>query len=201
MQNFRQDRFKYAPENQTDIYNPEFNSSVKAVSDEENLSFKENLDKYAYFYAYILWNPDTFLDIMTPKDSKRKLKLFQRVELRAMFRFMNNYFVLSRGSAKSFTELLGNYLMCVLIPNIRISLTAETKDQAIKIIKDKHKELLEWYPFFEGELKKVTINTDTAEIIFQNGSVLDVIPAQQTSKGLRRHRMNIEESARLVLVA
>lgn len=55
MQNFRQDRFKYAPENQTDIYNPEFNSSVKAVSDEENLSFKENLDKYAYFYAYVLW--------------------------------------------------------------------------------------------------------------------------------------------------
>lgn len=158
----------------------------------------ENMDKFYYFASWAKFYPDLFLDMMTPDDSKYHLNLYQRVMLRALFRFKNNYIVLSRGSAKTFTELLSLILKGIMYPGIRLSVTAESKEQASNILKDKYAELVdEWYPFLKNEILKVQFGKDTGMIEFQNGSKIDVIGAIQTSKGLRRHQGSLEESARM----
>jgi ribonucleoside-diphosphate reductase alpha chain len=195
---YQKDRFKYNKENQLDIYNPEFESPIKAISDEVSAEVDEMMDKLYYFASWAKFYPDLFLDMMTPEDSKYHLNLYQRVMLRMLFRFKNNYIVLSRGSAKTFTELLSLILKGIMYPGIRLSVTAESKEQASNILKDKYNELTdEWYPFLKNEIAKVQFGKDTGLIELHNGSKIDVIGAVQTSKGLRRHQGSLEESARM----
>jgi ribonucleoside-diphosphate reductase alpha chain len=195
---YQKDRFKYKEGNQTDIYNPEFESAVKANSDEEVTKFQSMMDKMVYFASYFRWFPDLFLDMMTPPECPFRLNLYQRVLLRCLFRFRSTYTVVTRGASKTFTQLLALYLMAIFYPSIKLSVTAETKEQAVSIFKDKHTELTtQWFPFLQDEIKEFQFAKDTAHVLFQNGSRIDVIANQQSSKGLRRNRGNIEESARL----
>jgi hypothetical protein len=169
---FQLDRFKYNTDNQFDIYNPEFESAIKAVDDET----VEKTDEMMEYH----------------------LNLYQRVMLRMFFRFKNNYIVISRGSAKTFTELLALMVKAIMYPSIRLSVTAESKEQASNILKDKFAEITDsWFPFFKSEIVKATFSKDTASIVFQNGSIIDVLGAVQTSKGLRRNQGSIEESVRI----
>jgi ribonucleoside-diphosphate reductase alpha chain len=196
--NFQQDRFKYDSGNQYDIYNPEFESAIKPISDELDKKTDELMDKFYYLAGFFKFYPDLFLDIMTPPDSKYHLNLYQRVMLRMLFRFKNNYIVISRGSAKTFTELLGLILKGIMYPGIRLSVTAESKEQASNILKDKFAELTDvWFPFLKNEIAKAQFGKDTASITLHNGSVIDVLGAVQTSKGLRRNQGSIEESVRM----
>lgn len=196
--NFQRDRNKFGSGNQHNIHNPEFECAVKSKTDEEMQRTMENMDKFYYCASFFKFYPDIFLDMMTPEDSRYRLNLYQRVMLRGLFRFKNNYIVISRGSAKTFTELLALMLKAVMYPGIRLSVTAESKEQASNILKDKFAELTEeWYPFFKAEVSKTNFGKDTAVIEFQNGSKVDVIGAIQTSKGLRRHQGSLEESARM----
>lgn len=195
--NFQKDRNKYGKDNQFDIYNPEFESSIKPVSDELQQQSEDIMDKCAYLAIFYRFYPDLYLDMLTPPDSKYRLNLYQRVMLRCLFRFKNNYIVIARGSAKTFTELLALILKAIMYPGVRLSVTAESKEQASNILKDKLSELMEWYPFLQAEISKVNFAKDTATIEFANLSKIDVIGAVQTSKGMRRHQGSIEESARM----
>lgn len=195
---FQKDRFKYNKENQLDIYNPEFESSVKLIDDETAEKTEGLMDKFYYLVSFFRFYPDIFLDMMTDEDSKYHLNLYQRVMLRMLFRFKNNYIVLSRGSAKTFTELLGLMLKAIMYPGIRLSVTAESKEQASNILKDKFSELTEtWFPFLKAEIVKAQFGKDTGTIEFYNGSKIDVLGAVQTSKGMRRNQGSIEESVRM----
>lgn len=121
---------------------------------------------------------------MTPPDSKYRLNLYQRVMLRCLFRFKRNYIVISRGSAKTFTELLALILQGIMYPGIKLAVTAESKEQASSILKEKFNELTtQWFPFLQAEIAKTSFGKDYANITLQNGSVIDVIGAIQTSKG------------------
>lgn len=136
--------------------------------------------------------------MMTSEDCPFRLNLYQRVLLRALFRFKSTYTVVTRGASKTFTQLLSLYLMGIFYPSIKLSVTAETKEQAVSIFKDKHTELTtQWFPFLQDEIQTAQFAKDTALVVFQNGSRIDVVANQQSSKGLRRNRGNIEESARL----
>lgn len=142
--------------------------------------------------------PDLFLDMMSSQESKKTLTLYQRVLLRVLFRFKNTYTTIPRGSAKSFIQLLAYLLQGVMYPNIKLSIIAETKEQSASIIKDKYAELTsEWYPFFKDEIKSASFQRDIAVIEFHNGSRIDNLANAQTSKGQRRHKGSVDESARL----
>lgn len=136
---------------------------------------------------------------MSPPNTKKRLNLYQRVLLRALFRFPKTYTTIPRGSAKSFIQLLAYMLMAVLYPNIKLSILAETKEQSAGIIADKYEELTtEWFPFLKNEIEgKPTMQRDIAIINFKNGSTISNLANAQTTKGKRRHRGSVDESARL----
>jgi len=161
-------------------------------------SFDESLPKYLELVAYFRWYPDLFLDLLKPKTGGINLTLDQRVFMRAQVRFNSMYGVVSRSWGKTFLEVAVMVVTAILYPNCMQSLTAQTKQNAAKLLKDKWKELIRYYPLLKNELSaEPKFSKDEVEILFRNGSVIDVLANAQTSKGQRRNKINIEESALL----
>ncbi|MDL2301458.1 hypothetical protein LJC58_03790 [Lachnospiraceae bacterium OttesenSCG-928-D06] len=90
------------------------------------------------------------------------------------------------------------YLVSIFYPDIDLSMTAQTKENAAELLKDKHNEIIKHFPMLVNELDgKVSFSKGNAEIRFQSGSCIDNLANAQSSKGQRRKRVNIEESALL----
>ena len=114
-----------------------------------------NNKKWLYFCSFARWFPDLFLDLIKPQKGGLNLHLDQRVYLRSMLRFMSFYGVFPRGYAKTFNEVLASILVCIFFPEITISLTAQTKENAADLLKDKYNEIIRFYPMLENEILKV----------------------------------------------
>lgn len=181
----------------TDIYNPNFQSSVVSKSKSEEGTFMKNLDKWCNFIVWARWNPDLFLDLIAPEEGRIRLDLDQRVFLRCMVRFVSIYGTFPRGYGKTFVELLAMYITAVLFPDITLSMSAQTREASAKLFNEKHREILKFYPLLKNEIVQANISKDTVEITFTSGAVITNLANAQSSKGLRRHRLNIEEAALL----
>lgn len=96
---------------------------------------------------------------------------------------------------KTFDEVLASILACVFYPEITISLSAQTKENAADLLKDKYNEIMRFYPLLKNEIEKANFSKGDATILFKSGAILDNLANSQTSKGQRRKRMNMEESA------
>jgi len=160
--------------------------------------FGKNLYKYVEFASWVNWYPDLFLDLITPETGGIKLHADQRIYLRVLLRFASTYGVFPRGWGKTFNEVLGAILVAIRFPDISIALTAQTKENAADLLKDKAIEIFKYYPMLENELAhKPKYSKGDAELIFKSGGKVDILANTQTSKGQRRKRINIEEAALL----
>lgn len=195
--NFQTDNHKIS-RNRYDPRNPELNPSVSARGVKEQDNFTKNLDKYVKFVSWARWNPDLWYDLITPERGGIRLDLDQRVFLRVLARFVSFYGVFPRGYGKTFLEVMGMIHAAIFFPDIRIAMSAQTQENAAKILKDKFDELIKYYPLLKNELDGTpNFSKDRAEIRFLSGGVIDILANQQSSKGQRRRRLNIEESALL----
>jgi len=156
---------------------------------------ENSFKKWKYFGIWARWNPDLFLDLIKPKENGITLDFDQRIFLRVLFRFYRDYITFPRGYGKTFIEMLGLILVCIFYPNTNVSMSAQTKEASAKLIKEKWSEISKAFPLIEKCVIKPNFSKDTAEIYFKNGSKLDNLANNQSSKGLRRHRLNMEESA------
>lgn len=157
-----------------------------------------NLEKWSDFLSWCRWNYDLFLDLITPETGGIRLDLDQRVFLRAMGRFVSVYGTFPRGYGKTMVEMLSMYITAILHPDITISMSAQTREASAKFFHEKHREIIKFYPLIANEMaKKPLMSKDTIEITFTSGAVITNLANAQSSKGLRRHRLNIEESALL----
>ena len=130
-----------------------------------------------------------------PEEGGIKLHFDQRIFLRCNTRFFSMYGCFPRGFGKTMIEELAQYIVAIRYPNIELSVTAQTKENATKLIKDKYTEITRFYPFFENEIEKANFSKSDATIKFKNGARIDSLANSQNSKGLRRKRISIEESA------
>lgn len=162
-----------------------------------SINIKKHLNDYMEFISFCRFYPDLFIDLITPESGSIHLDIDQRIFMRSVLRFYSVYGVFSRGYSKTMLEVLCMELVAIFYPNIHVSLTAQTKENAASILKEKHLELMKFYPLLKNEVVSTKFNKNTAEIEFTNGSVLDILANAQTSKGQRRARINIEESALL----
>ena len=89
------------------------------------------------FTAY----PDYYLDIIKPADSEFSLFFYQRCTLRALMRFKDVFITAPRAFSKSFITILALFLQCVFIPGRKVFMTANTKQQAAQITKEKIYEI------------------------------------------------------------
>ena len=183
-------------EHNYDIYNPEFSNNVSATGKKEEDGFNGNLDKWTDFLAWARWNFDLFLDLITPEEGGIRLDLDQRVFMRAMGRFVSVYGVFPRGYGKTMVEILCMYITAILYPDITLSMSAQTREASAKFFHEKHREIIKFYPLIGNEIaKKPIMSKDTIELTFTSGAIITNLANTQSSKGLRRHRLNMEESA------
>lgn len=194
--NFQSDNFKHSKESSRLPDNPEFNSQVK-VNDLKKGSFDENFEKWVEFVQWSKWFPDLFFDLIKPEKGGMRLDLDQRVFLRSMSRFISTYGVFPRGFGKTMIELMSIYHTAIFFPDCNLSMSAQTKENAASISHDKHNELVKKYPLLLNEISRTSFTKDNAEVDFKSGATYSILANAQTSKGQRRHRLNIEESALL----
>lgn len=142
--------------------------------------------------------PDLFLDLIKPKSGGINLHSDQRVYLRCIMRFVAMYGVFPRGYGKTYDEVLAMDLVAIFFPDIDLAMTAQTKENAAELIKDKHTEIMKHFPILQNEIEgKEKFSKGDAEINWKSGAKIDNLANAQTSKGQRRKRINIEESALL----
>jgi ribonucleoside-diphosphate reductase alpha chain len=156
--------------NRQDTRNPDLNPTVNAKGEKELDSFTKNLDKYIDFVSWARWNPDLFWDLITPETGGIRLDLDQRVYLRSIARFISNYMVFPRGYGKTLLEFMGMVHSALFFPDIEITLTAQTRENAAKLVDEKFREILKFYPLIQNEIMgKPQISKDSIEIVFHLG--------------------------------
>lgn len=181
--------------NRHDTRNPSFNPTVSARSVDDSDSFTKNLEKYTEFVSWARFFPDLWWDLITPSTGGIRLDLDQRVYLRSVARFISNYMVFPRGYGKTLLEVMGMVHAAIFHPDIEITMTAQTRENAAKLVDEKFREILKFYPLIQNEIAgKPQLTTDKVEIVFTSGGRLDVMANAQSSKGARRKRLNCEES-------
>ena len=181
-------------------YRPMTDESIKQriLAIQDDSVFGKNLYNYYEFISWARWYPDLFIDLLRTEKSNFNMHFDQRVFLRADVRFMNMYGTFSRGYAKTFNEVLSEVIVAILFPQIELAISAQTKENAADLLKSKFNEIRNKFPLIENELaKEPKFIKGDALITFKNGSTIDAIANAQTTKGQRRRRLKIEESALL----
>ena len=105
----------------------------------------EEIKKCDDFASWWMWYPDLALDLMAPAEGSIKLHLDQRVFMRAGARFFSEHGCFNRGYGKTFLEFATMVVVAIRYPNIELSLTAQTKENAAALLKDKYTELIRYY--------------------------------------------------------
>lgn len=183
--------------NRTNIYEADFNSPVTGQGTQESDNFSKNLKKYMEFVAWAKWFPDLWYDLITPEIGGIKLDLDQRIFLRSLSRFVSTYGVFPRGYGKTLLEMMGMYHTAIFYPDIELSMTAQTRENASSLVEEKHREILKFYPLMANEVVSFRSSKDDAEVVFTSGGIIDILANHQSTKGARRKRLNVEEAAQL----
>ncbi len=89
-----------------------------AVINENRIRY--NLDLYEYYFDLFSQYPDIFIELITPTDSKFKLKFFQVIFLRACLRYGRVSATMPRAAGKSFICILALYLICIFRPRSHV---------------------------------------------------------------------------------
>lgn len=162
-------------------------------NDRQVKSFESMIGDWAMYLALFRSYPDLFIDFILPKDSKFKLLFYQRMMLRVMFRYRKTFLTYTRGSAKSFTQILGKIIECILYPNAKIMLTAPQKQMASSIAQANIESIWNFMPILKNEVRKIQFEKDYTRLTFWNNSVLDVVANSESSRGQRRTGLSVEE--------
>lgn len=189
------------------VYNFIFDVVIpKKKKENPDSKFYQNLEKWVELVSYWRFYPDMWYDIISPvkKNGGKKgvrLSLDQRVNLRAMARFKHFHAVLSRGSGKTFLNQMFFIHSAIFYPDTSLALSAQTKDNSASLISAKFKEIIKFYPILEKEYypaPKSSIESKTNVLIkFKSGGEIDNLVNAQSSKGQRRRKLIIEESAQI----
>ena len=151
---------------------------------------KAQLPIVRQYVAYWREYPDMFVEFLCgPNPENFSLFFYQRLFLRAVMRHRYAYATFPRAYSKSFLSVLVLMLRCILYPGSHLFVTTGGKEQAAGIAKEKSDELCKLIPGLRNELDmtrgKTKTSKDNIELIFKNGSKLDIMAARQSSRGKR----------------
>lgn len=159
-----------------------------------NSKFGTALKNYVEFASWARWFPDMFMELCKGSNNGFNLDMDERVLIRCLTRFFSTYGCLPRGCGKTMMEQAAQYCIAIWYPGITLSVTAQTRENAAKLMKDKYYEIIRAWPLLNNEIRKTSFTKADAVIEFKNSSRIDNLANAQTSKGQRRKRINIEES-------
>ncbi len=155
---------------------------------EERISAQ--IDKIRQYVSFWREYPDIFVEFLCGSNPENfHLFFYQRVFLRAVMRHRYAYATFPRAYSKSFLSVLILMLRCVLYPNAHLFVTTGGKEQAAGIAREKAEELCKLIPGLKNEIDwsrgATKASKNMVEYLFKNGSKLDIIAAQQSSRGKR----------------
>lgn len=167
----------------------------QGISKERVLAVLPIIRQYVAFWREY---PDIFVEFLCGENPHNfHLFFYQRVFLRAAMRHRYTYATFPRAYSKSFLSVLVLMLRCILYPGSHLFVTTGGKEQAATIAKEKADELCSLIPGLNNELDlsrgKTKTGKDNIELIFKNGSVLDIMAAKASSRGRRATGGLIEE--------
>ena len=142
----------------------------------------ELFEKYAWYWSVY---PDKFIELMTPVDSKFKLKFFQKMFLRSCLRHGRIGTIAPRAAGKSFICLMALFLICIFRPHSKAFSCAPGKAQGAKIAQQKIKQILDLLPALKWEIEKENYGADYTTIIFKNGSQFTILSPLNSTRGQR----------------
>ena len=151
------------------------------------------------YIAYWREYPDMFVEFLCGPENPENFHLFfyQRLFLRAVMRHRYAYATFPRAYSKSFLSVLILMLRCVLFPGAHLFVTTGGKEQAAGIAREKAEELCKLIPGLKNEIDwsrgASKASKNMVEYLFKNGSKLDIMAAQQSSRGKRATGGLVEE--------
>ena len=142
--------------------------------------------------------PDIFVEFLCGSNPENfHLYFYQRLFLRAVMRHRYAYATFPRAYSKSFLSVLILMLRCVLFPGAHLFVTTGGKEQAAGIAREKAEELCKLIPGLKNEIDwsrgASKASKNMVEYLFKNGSKLDIMAAQQSSRGKRATGGLVEE--------
>lgn len=167
---------------------PDFTKSATSAR-----SFNEMKGDWRKYCSYFRAYPDRFIDWIRPDNCKINLYFYQRLMLRVLFRYQKCFFTFTRGTAKSFTQILALYLKCIMFPGTKLFICAPNKEQAAKISQSNIENIWNFFPILQGEIKEKQFNNDFTKLTFWNNSTLEVIAVANSSRGGRNQGGSVEE--------
>jgi hypothetical protein len=106
----------------------EKNAPTSCAKTDSTESALDNMkDIWRQYCSYFKSYPDRFIDFIKPEDCKIELYFYQRIYLRILMRYKKVYITATRGTAKSFTEILAMYLKCIFYPGTHLFICAPGK--------------------------------------------------------------------------
>lgn len=175
---------------------PLHGSGSKVVTEQRLMKILPVLEQY-----YELWlaYPDKLAELLMPIDTAFKLIPFQVIALRVNARHQIVFQTATRGYSKSFIAIMGKLFQAMLLPRIKVSAVSETKIQATQIGKEKIDELSYLMPLLKQEFNEAhgagnANSKDFLRKMIKNGSQLDIVSVEDSTRGGRRHAMLFEEA-------
>ena len=105
------------------------------------------------------------------------LNLYQKIMIRAFFKFSFLVWVMCRGTGKTFLGVLCLVVYGLLCPNSKLGIIAPSFRQAKNAIQEKYKdELCTMSPFLVQEEKNYSCSIQKARVEFYNGSWIEAYP-------------------------
>jgi hypothetical protein len=171
------------------------NSKKTGLSEER---IREQLPIVRQYVAYWREYPDMFVEFLCGSNPESfHLFFYQRLFLRAVMRHRYAYATFPRAYSKSFLSVLILMLRCVLFPGAHLFVTTGGKEQAAGIAREKAEELCKLIPGLKNEIDWTRgaskASKNMVEYLFKNGSKLDIMAAQQSSRGKRATGGLVEE--------
>lgn len=142
------------------------------------------MNTVATWCSYYRANPHRFCKDYLNID----LHPFQMILIYMMNLATNFCFTGSRGLGKTYLTAVFVVTRAILWPKTKICIAAKTRGQGIQVLEKITKELMPNSGLLRGEIKDVVINQSNAQITFRNGSYIEVVTANDNSRG---HRANL----------
>lgn len=142
------------------------------------------MNAVATWCSYYRANPHRFCKDYLNID----LHPFQMILIYMMNLATNFCFTGSRGLGKTYLTAVFVVTRAILWPKTKICIAAKTRGQGIQVLEKITKELMPNSGLLRGEIKDVVINQSNAQITFRNGSYIEVVTANDNSRG---HRANL----------
>lgn len=142
------------------------------------------MNAVAIWCSYYRANPHRFCKDYLNID----LHPFQMILIYMMNLATNFCFTGSRGLGKTYLTAVFVVTRAILWPKTKICIAAKTRGQGIQVLEKITKELMPNSGLLRGEIKDVVINQSNAQITFRNGSYIEVVTANDNSRG---HRANL----------